>query len=162
MYILTIKQHLYYNTHRLLTLKNNILITILLKLSILLLISLIYNSNFTFCMFNGEESDRLSDIPPLDDEIIEHHVEGILFHKSDEYAQSFQDIVNLPNTTFEEKLDVLKKAYTHDNAEKQALEIDREFYYNKAMQRHESLLEAKETIRQLQERIAQLEQNNRK
>lgn len=162
MYILTIKQHLYYNTHRLLTLKNNILITILLKLSILLLISLIYNSNFTFCMFNGEESDRLSDIPPLDDGIIEHHVEGILFHKSDEYAQRFQDIVSSPTNTIEQKLGTLKEIYIHDTAEKLALEVEREFYYDKAMQRHESLLEAKETIKQLQERIAELENSTRK
>lgn len=149
-------------------------------------------------MMSGDESERLSDIPPLDNEIIEHHVEGILFHEKDEYAHNFRenytteewallrqeekilgpafqcmeetcqasylenDLETLDNKTFEEKLDVLQQAYLHESAEKRALELDREFYYEKAIKRHESLIEAKETIKQLQEHIAQLEQNNRK
>lgn len=158
---------------------------VLLQITFLLFISFIYNTDYALCMMSSDESDRLSDIAPPSNELIEHHIEGILFHEKDEYAHNFRenytseewatlkeeekilgpafqcmeetcqasylenDLETLDNKTFEEKLDVLQQAYLHESAERRALELDRDYYYDKVIKRHESLLEAKESIKSL-------------
>lgn len=91
MYILNILQQLQYRAHLYLALKNKTLITILLQFIFLLLISLVYNFDYASCMTGENETDRLSDIPPLDKDFIEHTVEGILYHETSEYSRFFQN-----------------------------------------------------------------------
>lgn len=47
--------------------------------------------DYIYCMTSENETERLSDIPPLDRAFIEHTVEGILYYEAADYARNFQN-----------------------------------------------------------------------
>lgn len=86
-----IKNSLLYRFHIYLHLKNKLVLTILLQISLILLITSLHDVNYTFCMISDNESDTFSDIQELNSEIIDHNVENIIVHAEADYATSFRD-----------------------------------------------------------------------